>query len=799
MRKLLSFFCLSIISFFLVAQQGNFTISGQVTDNTTKEALIGVNIISNDIGTSTNIDGNYTLKLPYGKHEITFKYIGYEVVTKKININTDSLLKINLQLNSSSEQLNTVVVSAGKFNQKLEEITVSMEVIKPNLIENKSSSNIETAMEQIPGLNITDGQANIRGGSGWSYGAGTRVLVMVDDMPLISGDAGQVQWNLIATENVNQVEIIKGASSALYGSSALNGIINIRTAYPKQSEIDKNPSLGFTKVNLNFGFIDFAKRKAINWYEGKRRSFKGVEFLQSLKYENVDLSFGGNVFKDDGYRQNEKTDRNRFNFNSLFKSDKVSGLSYGINGNFLFESTASVLIWDGYDRAYIALNNDVTKTGGDSYNVDPFMTYIIGNNRHSLRTRYLKVINDNESRDSLSNLDNRSKSYYSDYQWQKNIKKYNLSFTTGITNEIIFAQSKAFQGKNFRRNHSLYTQMDKKIGNLNISTGARYEYFSLNSETKHIIRGDTLDHFATGGPVFRGGLNYQIGESTFIRSSWGQGYRFPSMAELFVSTNASGIEIYSNPELKPETGWSAEIGVKQNVKINKWYGSIDIAAFLMKYNDMMEFTFGQWGDPQTMPLYGLGFKSVNIGETQISGVELSLNGVGKIHQDLKINLIGGYTYMNPIALEPDKVYTESIGQVSINGEVIGPELTYNNSSSDPSILKYRYQHIAKIDAELTYSDKYIVGSSIRYNDFMKNIDKIFTDEWLNQELIPGINEARDKFKNGDIIFDLRLGYHMDKNSKLSLIINNLFNREYMSRPADMQPQRTIALQLSLKV
>ena len=89
--------------------------------------------------------------------------------------------------------------------------------------------------------------------------------------------------------------------------------------------------------------------------------------------------------------------------------------------------------------------------------------------------------------------------------------------------------------------------------------------------------------------------------------------------------------------------------------------------------------------------------------------------------------------------------------------------------------------------------------NIRYNDFMRNIDKIFTDEWLNEELIPGINEAREKFKNGDIIFDLRIGYHIDKNSKLSLIINNLFNREYMSRPADMQPQRTIALQLGLKI
>ena len=139
----------------------------------------------------------------------------------------------------------------GKYEQKIEEITVSMEVIKPSLIENKNTTNIQTAMDQVPGVNITDGQANIRGGSGWSYGAGTRVLVLVDDMPLISGDAGQVQWKLIATENINQVEVIKGASSALYGSSALNGIINIRTAFPSQKDINTNKLPGFTKINMH--------------------------------------------------------------------------------------------------------------------------------------------------------------------------------------------------------------------------------------------------------------------------------------------------------------------------------------------------------------------------------------------------------------------------------------------------------------------------------------------------------------------------------------------------------------------
>ena len=55
------------------------------------------------------------------------------------------------------------MVSAGKFEQKIEEITVSMEVIKPSLIENKNTTDIQTAMDQVPGVNITDGQANIRG------------------------------------------------------------------------------------------------------------------------------------------------------------------------------------------------------------------------------------------------------------------------------------------------------------------------------------------------------------------------------------------------------------------------------------------------------------------------------------------------------------------------------------------------------------------------------------------------------------------------------------------------------------
>ena len=272
MRKI---YILLLLTFFVFSVNQAQTISGIISDESSNEKLIGVNIIAKDgKGTATDVFGKYTLKLTAGEHQITYRYIGYKDVVKDVSLKNGESKIIDVNLNFASEQLGTVVVSAGKFEQKLEEITVSMEVIKPDLIENKNTTNIQTAIDQVPGVNMTDGQANIRGGSGWSFGAGTRVLVLVDDMPLISGDAGQVQWKLIATENINQVEVIKGASSALYGSSALNGVINIRTAFPSQKDIDKNKLPGFTKVNMHFGLIDIPEREILHWNGEKRRAYK---------------------------------------------------------------------------------------------------------------------------------------------------------------------------------------------------------------------------------------------------------------------------------------------------------------------------------------------------------------------------------------------------------------------------------------------------------------------------------------------------------------------------------------------
>ncbi|MBC8474125.1 MAG: TonB-dependent receptor, partial [Cryomorphaceae bacterium] len=248
----------------------------------------------------------------------------------------------------------------------------------------------------------------------------------------------------------------------------------------------------------------------------------------------------------------------------------------------------------------------------------------------------------------------------------------------------------------------------------------------------------------------------------------------------------AGIEIYPNPELKPESGWSSELGIKQGVKVGNWMGYLDVAGFLMQYDDMMEFTFAKWEEGDLLD--GVGFKSVNVGKTQISGVEVSLSGQGEISSDLTINLLAGYTYMEPISLTPNDVYITSYN---------GYDLTYINSSSDPSILKYRYTHIAKIDTELAYK-KLSLGGSLRYNDFMKNIDAIFASE-LFAIVVPGIIEARENAINGDLIIDARLGYQFNDMVRFGFVVNNLLNREYTTRPATMMAPRTFVFQLALKI
>jgi iron complex outermembrane receptor protein len=216
-----------------MAQQTGI-VRGNVYDFDTKEKLPGATIqLSTNFakGTATDIEGHYVLELDTGYHQLICSFVGLKTYTCSVHIAKDVVTENDVYLKSNTKSLETVVVSSGKFDQRIEDITVSMEVLKPKLISGKNTTSIETALEQVPGLSIIDNDPQIRGGSGFTFGVGSRVAILSDGIPLLSGDAGRPEWSYIPVENIEQVEVIKGVSSVLYGSSALNGVVNIRTAY----------------------------------------------------------------------------------------------------------------------------------------------------------------------------------------------------------------------------------------------------------------------------------------------------------------------------------------------------------------------------------------------------------------------------------------------------------------------------------------------------------------------------------------------------------------------------------------
>lgn len=744
-------------------------INGTVTDAADGNPIPGVAVYTdNGVGVSTGFDGNFRLVLDSAAAQLILSHISYNPDTLALGqILPDGILQIALRASAGS-LLNDVVVSAGKFEQTLSQVTVSMDVLSPALIDNKNAqANIENVVGQSPGVQIIDGQANIRGGSGWSYGAGSRVLVLLDGMPLLAGDAGTVQWDLIPAENIGRVEVIKGASSVLYGSSALNGVIHLRSKFPTTT-----PQ---TTATLFTGFHNTPSRPSLQWWDGTR-SFVGINTNHLQKIGRLDLTAGLQLLSDQGYQLDVQDRRAQLHLRTRYTSDRIPGLQYGINATLRTSEAGDALIWSSDSTGYIPLDSAATITKGTDFYIDPHVEYHRGNHRTRWNGRVLQI--NNTARSDTNNYDNYSTVIYQELQHQWRGER-GLTLTGGALHQWVGSESEIFGGRHTSVNMAAYLQADYAVGRWNFSGGGRFEHYRL-------------DEAVNSRPVFRGGLNFRATEGTFVRASFGQGYRFPTMAEKFTRTNVGAVYVYPNADILPETGWSAELGLKQGFRMGSWQGYVDAVGFKTQYNQMMEFSFGRWAnslDPNA--LFGLGFKSLNIGAIDISGGELSIAADGKMGP-VGVQMLMGYTYMVPEVLNPAEVYAQ--GEPFPLPEWYEPEITYYNSGVDSlTILKYRYRHLAKGDVQLQWKG-WFLGGSVRYNSYMENVDRFFESE-LFASFVPGIEAAREEHPTGDWVMDFRCGFSFLDRYRVALLIDNANNREVVVRPAMYGPPRRITLQL----
>ena len=289
--------------------------------------------------------------------------------------------------------------------------------------------------------------------------------------------------------------------------------------------------------------------------------------------------------------------------------------------------------------------------------------------------------------------------------------------------------------------------------------------------------------FRSSRPVGRFGINYSPDKKIFFRSSYGQGFRFPSPAERFVNYSLGDIHIYPNPTLLPEKGWSAEIGVRKKAGNEKLSGYTDWAVFLEGYHNMLEFTFGQWGKP-TDPLIGLGFKSLNVNEARIAGTELEI-GMKKNTGAVKWNADAGYSYSYPVDLNADSSLRNP-KKFMLN---VAKGFGKPDSAFISGLLRYRNRHILKFDSDFSWKE-FSIGTSGKYYSRMDNIDFYFNI------FIPGVKNYRETHINGDWVFDFRFSFQSKSYGKFSILINNFLNTNYAIRIGKFDAPRGFTLQYS---
>ncbi len=768
-------YCLIILCFTSELYGQNGAIFGLVSDKKTGEPLIGAQVnVDGEIKGTTNVSGEYTLDLAPGKYQLSYMYLGYESENINISIIENERKELNIGLAEGSTLLETATVTAGKYNKKLGEVTVSMEVLKPKLLENANSVSVDEVLQKVPGLQITDGQPAIRGGSGYSYGAGSRVLLLVDDLPFLQGDAGFPNWTDIPVENIGQIEVLKGAASALYGSSALNGIIHIRTAAVSLEPV--------VKVSSFLTFFDAPEDPEQKWWGKGTDSapfWNGLSFAYRQKVgKKLDVVFGANRLNKTHWRKTQFSNKNRFNINLKYRI--TDRLAVGVGSNFNFTEGRNFFYWQNDTiGALIPTEGTTSDVRNDRINVDPYITYFDKfENRHKVMTRYYSVWNKSEN-----NQSNSSQLYYGEYQFVRRFQEQDMNIAAGLTGSQNNSQALLYGDTTFSaRNAAIYAQIDKRFfKKLNISLGARYESNTIQSPDS--IEGTIISEpkVTESKPVFRAGASYQVGDFSYLRASWGQGYRFPTIAEKFINTQIGILSIFPNPNLQSETGWSAEIGYKQGFKIGGFKGYTDLSLFWTKYFDMMEFTFG--GVDQTL----FGFQSVNVGNTEIRGVEWSVAGRGKLGA-FETDLIMGYTFIDP---KFQHFYPDTTG-LEFTDNVRDGYFNAIFSSSDENILKYRNKHSFKFDIETKYKG-FSVGFAGRYLSFMEAVDSVF------ETLIPGVGAFRAKNNKGTFIGDLRLSHQFDDLFKMSFIINNIFNETYTLRPALQEAPRNFSIRMDINL
>ncbi len=584
------------------AQQG--TVRGRVVDASTGEPVFeaSVRVLGTVRVTFTDAEGRFLLAgVPSGLQRLSVERLGYAPQRIDVPVPGAGAATLEIALELRAVAVGELVVSPTKREQSSFDSPMSISVQEVPEIRRRNPESLDESVAYVPSVQFIGNQLNIRGSSGFALGVGTRVLLMMDGISINAVDTGELNWDMIPLTAVERVEVLKGAGSALYGTSALGGVVNVVTA--------RVPDETRTSIRLRGGFYDNPPSKAWIW-SAQTLGFGSAELTHARRLGPVGLWLQGGLYSDDGYIQNGEEDRvsvalrlglgqanNRLRlFGTFARQDHGTAPRWCIRGEC--EDPEGL----AYQPARIPAEALDDKTRSEQS-----LVYATYERAGRVTSGYARA--SWQRNDWRTDFGDRQTGAVSDrlggelrFGWQALSQ---LQFTLGGEGAYSDVDSK-LSGRHDLTDAALYLQAEASLGRLaTLTAGARADVIWLDDGSFSDSYSDQLS------PRF--GLVLAPDAVTRVRGSVGRGFNAPTIFELFTATEVGGFRVVPNPNLRPERSWAGEVGVAR--VLTPWL-SFDVAAFFYDFDQLIE------ADTVIDP--GSGFINVvfmNLPESTVQGVE----------------------------------------------------------------------------------------------------------------------------------------------------------------------------------
>lgn len=520
------------------------------------------------IGTITDATGHYFLKnLPEGDFTLIASAIGYKTVEKQVTLVSGKTIEVNFEIEEDAVHLEGVVVSANRNEVNRKEAPTIVNVITPDLFENTNSVCLADGLNFQPGVRTENNcqscgfsQVRINGLEG-PYSQ-----ILIDSRPIFSALAGVYGLEQIPVNMIERVEVMRGGGSALFGSNAIAGVINI---------ITKEPTSNSTTVSHTSSLIN-----------GKKPDFN-TSFNASLvsdDYKTGIMLFGSTRqrapfdYDGDGFTEVPEINAKNIGFRAYYRTSTYSKLTLEYN------------------------NLGEFRRGGDSLELSPHQANIaeqIEHNIHIGGLNYQLFSKDNKHQLNVylsTQLIDR-KSYYGA---QKNLYAYGRTngktFVSGVQynysmDRLLFMPAELTAGIEYNRDEMHDEQLAyNRVLDQNINIFSAFLQNEWKTAKWSILAGARLDkHSLVHNPIVspRFNVRYNPAEWINMRASFSTGFRAPQTfdEDLHIAMLDGAVSLIElDSDLKPEKSqsYSASVDlyknfgkVLTNLLIEGFYTNID--------------------------------------------------------------------------------------------------------------------------------------------------------------------------------------------------------------------------------